>query len=50
MWVGSSKWWYKKFGISTTPVSNISQTIYFDKKVLLDKGLEPQITDDCFCL
>ena len=40
-----------KFRISTTPLSKNCQTIYFDfKEVLHDEGLDPQITDDCFCL
>ena len=40
-----------KFRITTTPLSKNCQTIYFDfKEVLLDEGLDPQITDDCFCL
>ena len=36
--------------MNTTPLSKNCQTIYFDKEVLHDKGLEPQITDDDFCL
>ena len=36
--------------MSTTPLSENCQTIYVDKEVLHDKGLEPQITDDSFCL
>ena len=36
--------------MSTTPLSKNCQTIYFDKEVFHDKVLEPQITDDGFCL
>ena len=38
-----------KFSMSTTPLSKSFHTIYFDKEVLHDKDLEPQITGDYFC-
>ena len=35
--------------MSTTPLPKNCQKIYFDKEVLYDKDLEPQIVEDSFC-